>query len=443
MDIAALVNPVSESLPRRSPSGSHNIILASSPALENATLPTTPRQSHTSVMSRKRKRHDPKPIWAVREDEIFDGKTLQQDINERQRQQTPKSHPQVQAQAQAQPRPQPSPSQPPPVASRNGHAQIQTPSQPSSAPQPTTSAALAGFERPISHDPRVYDEIQRKVCDFLFTNIVVNDRIRVLLQEAPDTTVEVEARWGHIVWREQNERLTGVHSTECVLHSTVSQRTKFDSVMNLQQHQQMNKYLNKQVFQAKPGNPTNRPEIGYKHTRLVDQQFELGDEALSRLSPAAQSIIRASGKQERIRVSRDQKTGEVVAAIIKHKVNNLEISSPQTEWDYRIGINIEIVFPGSLDGLTEVVEKGKGVEAMKRYKDRMSYSYKDAYQIDLTQVTQDGQRIHELELELESSVLLEHGDRVRNQQPNEYESLINGMINNLRVLSREVTPPKR
>ncbi|KAF9735285.1 hypothetical protein PMIN03_001010 [Paraphaeosphaeria minitans] len=441
MDIAALVNPVSESLPRRSPSGSHDNILAPSPALSSAKLPTTPRQSHTSDMSRRRKRHDSKPIWAIREDEIFDGKTLQQDINERQRQQPPKPHPQ--AQPQPQPRPQPSPSRPPPGASRNVHAQTKSHPQPSSNAQPTTSAALAGFERPISHDLRVYDEIQRKVCDFLFNNIVINDRIRSLLQEAPDTTVEVEARWGHVVWREQNERLTGVHSTECVLHSAVSQRTKFNSVMNLQQHQQMNKYLNTQVFQAKPGNPNSRPEIVYKHTKLVDQQYELSGEALSRLSPAAQSIIRASGKQECIRVSRDQKTGEIVAAIIKHKVNNLEISSPQTEWDYRIGVNIEIVFPGPLDGLVEVVEKGKEVEAMKRYKDRMSYSYKGAYQIDLTQVTQDGQRIHELELELESHVLLEQGDRVRSGQPSEYEPLINGMINNLRVLSREVTPPKR
>ena len=80
---------------------------------------------------------------------------------------------------------------------------------------------------------------------------------------------------------------------------------------------------------------------------------------------------------------------------------------------------------------------------MKRYKDRMSYRYLDAFQVDLTQVTQDNQKIHELELELDSSVFLEHGDRVRNQQPNDFESIINGMINNLRVLSREITPPKR
>lgn len=213
--------------------------------------------------------------------------------------------------------------------------------------------------------------------------------------------------------------------------------------MSVQQHQIMNKYLNKQVMNAKPGNQQGRPEIRYEHTRVVDQQYELNEEAMSRLSPAAQSILLSSGKQERIRVSREQKTGKVLASIIKYKVNNIEISSPQTEWDYRIGVNLEIHFPGPVDDLVEVSEKGRSVEAMKRYKDRMSYSYLGAYQIDLTQVTQDNQKVHELELELDSKVLLEQGDRVRTAQPNDFEPLINGMINNLRVLSREITPPKR
>lgn len=273
---------------------------------------------------------------------------------------------------------------------------------------------------------------------------MINDAIRSLIAEASDTTVEVEARWGHIINRNTEERLHGFHTTECVIRPDVSRSTtRFESVMNVQQHQTMNKYLNKQVHSAKPGNPQNRPEIAYKHTKVVDQQYELNPEAMSQLSPAAQKILQASGKQERIRVSRDLKTGEVLAAIIKHKVNNIEISSPQTEWDYRIGVNIEINFPGSVDDLAEVSEKGRSVEAMKRYKDRMSYSYLGAFQVDLTQVTQDNHKVHELELELDSGVLLEHGDRVRNGQPNDFEPLINGMINNLRVLSREITPPKR
>ncbi|KAJ4286239.1 hypothetical protein N0V90_013273 [Kalmusia sp. IMI 367209] len=423
MDIAALVNPVSEALPRRSPSGSHNNILAPSPALSSANLPATPKSTHFKAMSRKRKRADPKPIWAVREAEVVDGQNLQQFLDQRQRQQSRPPQPQ---------------SQPPPGAIRNGHP----PPPAMNASQPESSGTLIGYERPISDDRRVYDEVQRQVCDFLYDNVVTNNEIRQVIHESPETTVEVEARWGQIIRHATGQRLMGDHKTECVVRDVVtSMETRFESTMTVAQHQKMNQYLNKQVHLSKPESPYDRPEIRYKHTKVTDQQYELDQESLLRLSPATRNIL--GNKRARVRVSRDQKTGEVIASIIKHKVLNIEISSPQTEWDYRIGINLEIAFPGPVDGLTEAVEKGRGVEAMKRYKDRMSYSYLGAFQVDLTQVTQDGKKVHELELELDSTLLLDHGDRVRAQQPSEFETLINGMINNLRVLSREMTPMKQ
>jgi polynucleotide 5'-triphosphatase len=43
-------------------------------------------------------------------------------------------------------------------------------------------------------------------------------------------------------------------------------------------------------------------------------------------------------------------------------------------------------------------------------------------------------------LELGSDVLIDNADRVRRKEPNSFEGLINGMMYNLRVLSREITP---
>jgi polynucleotide 5'-triphosphatase len=126
--------------------------------------------------------------------------------------------------------------------------------------------------------------------------------------------------------------------------------------------------------------------------------------------------------------------------MIKHRIGNLEISSPQTEWDYRIGINLEINYAAPTDHLEPVVEPGRTPDSMKRIKDRMSYSWLGAYQVDLTQVQQGSTKNHELELELNSDVLLDNADRVRRKEPNKFEDLITGMMNNLRVLSREITP---
>lgn len=72
-----------------------------------------------------------------------------------------------------------------------------------------------------------------------------------------------------------------------------------------------------------------------------------------------------------------------------------------------------------------------------RMKDRLSYT-QSHYQIDLTQVTQGGIKEHELEIELATSVLRDHGLRAAAGQPNEYLALVEGFIDNVRVLARAV-----
>ncbi|KAF2254997.1 mRNA triphosphatase CET1 [Trematosphaeria pertusa] len=416
MDISALVNPVSEVPPRRSPSGSYSMP-APSPATSSAKLPTPPLSTH-KPMTHKRKRHDPKPIWAIREDEMIEGLPL---IPAQRQQSRP---------LPSTPRPQP---QPPPNAMHNGPAP-----GPSSPHQPGTAHELIGYERPVSNDAHVYDEVSRKVCDFIFVTVVNNEPVRRAIAASPDIQVEIEARWGQIIERNTGQRLRGFHDTECVVKSALL-NTSFESTMTMDQHKRMNMYLNGQVQRSKlPG--AERASIDYTHTREIDVFYELDQPAFERLPPLTRELVGASKTRQRIRVTLDQKNGRVIRQLIKHRIANLEISSPQTEWDYRIGVNIEIQFPGPMDGVPLAQEPGKSLEAMKRHKDRVSYSWLDAFHLDLTQVGQDGRKNHELELELDPQVLLENGDNVNKKLPNCFESLINGMMNNLRVLSREITP---
>ena len=72
-----------------------------------------------------------------------------------------------------------------------------------------------------------------------------------------------------------------------------------------------------------------------------------------------------------------------------------------------------------------------------RMKDRLSYT-QSHYQIDLTQVTQGGTKEHELEVELATPALREQGLRAASGQPNEYLALVEGFIDNVRVLARAV-----
>ncbi|KAF1833803.1 mRNA-capping enzyme subunit beta [Decorospora gaudefroyi] len=434
MDISALVNHDGDAavLPRRSLSNPHSIS-APSPVPSTAKLPTPPKIVHKQ-MPLKRKRHEPKPIWAYREgEELPPNLKAQQEQRQQSRPPAPAVQPHVQAQPPPQPHPPPRP-HPSPMAERNGHQ----PSEMQMPPQGLSAHGLVGFERPVSNDAQIYDDVSRNVCDFIFSTAVNNEAVRKIVED-PRVQLEVEARWGQIVDTQTGHRLRGFWRTECVLN-TAALEVKFESTMTVQQHRRMNMYLNSQVHKSKNA-AASRPLIDYRHTYETDLFYELDRPGFESLSPIVQHLIRETGSRQRVRVTRDKNTGEFLRAIIKHRIGNLEISSPRTEWDYRIGINLEIEFSGPIDNLAPVVETGKTVESMQRQKDRMSYSWLGAYQVDLTQVTQGTSKNHELELELDSAVLLAEADRARRKEANKFEGLINGMMNNLRVLSREITTP--
>ncbi|KAI4692245.1 uncharacterized protein J4E84_003214 [Alternaria hordeiaustralica] len=436
MDISALVNHDGEAsvLPRRSLSHPHSLP-ASSPVTPAAKIPT-PKPSQQQ-MSLKRKRHDPKPIWAYREGEQLPPELRQ--LQEQQRQQSRPPPPVVvpQAHSRAQPalpsHPPPPRPQPSPNAERNGHAHSDAGAPP---PPAATASGLSRFARPMFHDAQLYDVVAHEVCEFIWATAVNNEAVRNAIAD-PKVQLEVEARWGQILEKQTDQRLRGVWNTECVIKSEALD-VKFESTMTALQHKRMNHALNAQVQQSKiPGAP--RPPIDYRHTYETDMFYELDQEGFSTLNPIVQRLISASGTRQKVRVTRDKNTGDFVRAMIKHRIGNLEISSPKTEWDYRIGINLEIDFPGPIDSLKAALEPGKTLESMQRQKDRMSYSWLGAYQIDLTQVTQGTSKNHELELELDSDILIAEADKVRLKQPTEFEDIISGMMNNLRVASRIIT----
>jgi len=430
MDISELVHHDGDApvVPRRSSSIAHSLS-APSPVTTSAHLPTPP-QPVRRQMPLKRKRNDPKPVWAYRE-----GENLPPELKRLQEQRQPvRPPPPPTPQPQHTPASRPQAQPPQAMPHRNG-----APTNGNGAPPHVISSReLSGFERPVSNDVHVYDEVSRKVCDFIWTNAITSELVRNTIAESEHTNLEIEARWGQLSERTTKTRLRGYHDTETIV-KTQNMDIQFASTMTMDEHKRMNMYLNKQVQESNaPG--SSRHPIRYQHTREVDTLYDLGQEQFATLPEMAKRLISASGVRQRIRVTRDQKTGAVIRSMIKVKMMNLEISSPQTTWDYRIGINIEINYTGPVENLVMAVEGSKADNDLRRQKDRMSYSWLGAYQVDLTQVLQGNEKTHELELELTSDVLLDHGDRIRRKEPTEFESLIAGMMNNLRVLSREISP---
>lgn len=176
------------------------------------------------------------------------------------------------------------------------------------------------------------------------------------------------------------------------------------------------------------------------------------------------SRLGSRSRNVRVRVTYDQKTREVLHKIVKARVADMDLHMPSSPMDCRLSINLEMKW----DGSAEELERLGGAMADRqpeRSKDRLSYT-QGHYQVDLTQVTQSvfGPRVsararglcvlgaltrcprqntqrmdkeYELEIELAPSVVLDQSSKAMNGAPHRYSELIEGLVDNVRVLARK------
>jgi polynucleotide 5'-triphosphatase len=147
----------------------------------------------------------------------------------------------------------------------------------------------------------------------------------------------------------------------------------------------LNGYLNQKVTETHPQNPNQPKErvpIIYTHRRERDRFYEL--------PPGAQQNLPASIRKElnprhtvKVRVTHDQRTGELLACIIKARVADLDLYMPRSPLDCRISINLEMRYDGDV---TSLMASTENTRLPDRNKDRLSYK-QSHYQVDLTQVT--------------------------------------------------------
>ncbi|EKD13300.1 uncharacterized protein L3040_005085 [Drepanopeziza brunnea f. sp. 'multigermtubi'] len=297
------------------------------------------------------------------------------------------------------------------------------------------SALLGPWEHSITGVKPV-EQITKLVADYLYVNVVSRKDLNELASRGVE--IEIEAKLGHIIDRETNERYRLPVSSECVLLD--NGRVGFKSSMTEAQHRTLNEFLNAEVHDAHPQNPSSankkRVEIKYKHSRELDSFYELPKSMHGIIPPALREKLNPY-HGVKVRITHDQKTKELKAKIIKARICDLDIYSPQTPMDCRISINFEMRFDGELEDLGER-------SGPDRNKDRLSYT-QSIYQIDLTQVTQlststTGASVptkeHELEIELSTAAVRDQGQKAAAGEANEYLSLVEGFIDNMRVLSR-------
>ncbi|EAS30113.3 mRNA capping enzyme, beta chain [Coccidioides immitis RS] len=293
-----------------------------------------------------------------------------------------------------------------------------------------------------------HEEVTKLICDFLFQQVVMRKDIGAGPAGGSATgsgaILEVEAKLGQLVDKNRGERVRLPVLTECIIsRDDPSMRIAFESSMTLAQHRSLNNFLNESV-KSSMGPGSSRIPITYAHKKERDTFYEISSSALP---PIVQHHLNPRHKPK-VRVTTDQRTGAILARIIKCRIADLDVYSPRTNLDWRISVNLEMNYEGDINELIPASDAGNfGGRAKSRNKDRMSYRHL-AYQIDLTQVATaeannppnpQADFEHELEIEISSAEIRRQGDlALAGDLANQYEELVKGFVDNVRVLARAV-----
>ncbi|PVF94996.1 mRNA triphosphatase CET1 [Serendipita vermifera] len=237
--------------------------------------------------------------------------------------------------------------------------------------------------------------------------------------------IEVEAKFGVVLDKSSGTRVVqrlGV-LVETILNPREAQGVRFESKLHAKQHEHLNRMLNDRA--------ASTASSSYRHTPLSARHLQTMDEFFSLPSSHSTDDIHGDAK---LRVTRDDKTGQLVECIVKKRLGDLHVLCPKREVDWRISVNVEE--KGDL-GMIGVGDK----PLYSRKKDRMEYAHQH-FKIDLTQVTdQAGVRTHELEVEFAYPDEVRRILELRGKDGPEmygYDQLVAVFVNNCRILSRNV-----
>ena len=127
--------------------------------------------------------------------------------------------------------------------------------------------------------------------------------------------------------------------------------------------------------------------MSYVHTKECDSFYELSPATELSLPQSVKAVYNPRHSKAKVRLTHDQKTGNLLAKIIKIRLADMDVYSPHTAFDWRVSINLEMEWKGNMKDLNPVQDGPLSRQkSADRNKDRMTYKHL-AYQIDLTQVT--------------------------------------------------------
>lgn len=261
------------------------------------------------------------------------------------------------------------------------------------------------------------EDIVKQISDFLYRQI----------NQINESFLEIEAKFGVLIDKSTNQRISLPISSEAVVKS--GDWFRFESDIQEVQHKNLNRLLNSLVENS--CDPGKNSKIYYKHVKEVDYFFELNDG----------TKVRGTAKEE---------GGEFQTVLSKRKIGHLHIYMPNSKFDCRISASLEI--PSAEKLSCERREKKKLSPVLTRQKDRISYKH-EIFKFDLTKVCQQQSSASiqqqsiafpssvsfEFEIELDSQELIQQKHNLEKGTKNSFSRISQVFMNNIRFISKKIT----
>ncbi|KAE8258319.1 hypothetical protein A4X13_0g1759 [Tilletia indica] len=299
-----------------------------------------------------------------------------------------------------------------------------------SGPGPgATTGTADGVNKPyertmFSYDP--IDEFTATIADWIYHHT------RGL------QNVEIEAKIGTLVDKSTEHRLFMPVMTETILLENTD-GIRFVSELGIHHHSAMNKLMNQLVTYTN-AKGYQGSKVVYKRQEEIDYFHKIEPGMLPPAVLESLGPLNLDGKEDKIRVTRDNKDGKAKSdhAMVKRRIASLEVFCPKRLYDYRISINTETPVP---------LPPPSSAAMFWRDKNRVTYQH-ELIQVDLTLVKSTFpmtgvQTSHELELEFQdASKLVAAGHEARaegaSQDWTPFDDMCHIFLNNVRMLIRNM-----
>lgn len=304
---------------------------------------------------------------------------------------------------------------------------------------------LGGWEKSMRYSTP-YPDMHHRISDWLVSTL---RDYREAVDQAGSATFEVEAKIGTLIHAQSGQPAKLPVETMTLLAPSVQRDYRFESELQLVSLQSsrcreitdhakddfafLNKMLNATLASSvEPG----RQAIKYARRDEIDSFTDLSPEGIESLPQRLQSLA-TRGKELRLRTTRAEKSGEVIACIVKVPIDHRQIFNPYG-YACRISINVEVDFmQANIKPMTiaPTIEKPAQPD---RKKHRLSYTHLDTYSIDLTTVHISALAPkYELEVEVDSKRLLQQMDlMLGGQSQNAFGDVVSGFMDNTQFLMR-------